>query len=431
MSLSIKASWHRVPSRPSSQQGASVAARGPSPSALEDVADLLTTAVLTLAVDGSVLTRMIDDRQDTHDGPRVSAYRFAEWLVWNWWRIRWEPGRGDGENTLSWRQAHETASIGGGWLWPRLEFDSDGQSVAIRTRGSTPSPTEPVGYLIDDPERYVRAQDFETGVDDFLRSVLSRLADKRVRKGVQWPNGARMPLRAMWDELQEERSDLKTSMHRRIEALLGHSPDEAPAGLVEQLLADARRLGESAAGEVAAEASLGTTLLTAEKFSAIADAHGVEISKQFATPMTDSTRTLMESGMPGTPMAAWEVGENAARAFRASCNVGDGPLSDATLSDLCGVRSFAFQSRRAKVPMAFTLSEKGTRRRMVFRANVLTGRRFEAARLLGDKMLVRNSDRLQPGHTDAYVPPEDAEGIRSGASLPRRVAAGEPRERPI
>ena len=366
MSLSIKVSWHRIPSRPSSQQDATAAVREPSPSALEDMADLLTTAVLTLAVDGSVLTRMIDDRQDTHDGPRVSAYRFAEWLVWNWWRIRWEPGRGEGENTLSWRQAHETASIGGGWLWPRLEFDSDGQSVAIRTTGSMPSPTEPVGYLIDDPERYVRAEDFETGVDDFLRSVLSRLADKRVRKSLLWPNGARMPLHAMWDELQEERRDPKTSTHRRIEALLGHNPDEAPAGLVEQLVADARRLGESAAGEVAAEASLGTTLLTAEKFSAIADAHGVEISKQFAPPMTDSTMTPMESDMPGTPMAAWEVGESAARAFRTSCNLGDGPISDATLSDLCGVRAFAFQSRRAKVPMAFTLSEKGARRRIVF-----------------------------------------------------------------
>ena len=312
MSLSVKASWHPVPSRPSSQQGATAAVRELSPSALEDMADLLTTAVLTLAVDGSVLTRMIDDRQDTHDGPRVSAYRFAEWLVWNWWRIRWEPGRGEGENTLSWRQAHETASIGGGWLWPRLEFDSDGQSVAIRTTGSTPSPTEPVGYLvgylIDDPERYVRARDFETGVDDFLRSVLSRLADKRVRKGLQWP------LQAMWDELQEEPSDLKTSMYRRIEALLGHNPDEAPAGLVEQLVADAGRLGESAAGEVAAEASLGTTLLTAEKFSAIADAHGIEVSKQFGTPMTDSTMERMESDMPGAPMAAWEVGEHAARA---------------------------------------------------------------------------------------------------------------------
>lgn len=23
--------------------------------------------------------------------PYLSAYPFAEWLAWNWWRLRWEP----------------------------------------------------------------------------------------------------------------------------------------------------------------------------------------------------------------------------------------------------------------------------------------------------------------------------------------------------
>ena len=127
----------------------------------------------------------------------------------------------------------------------------------------------------------------------------------------------------------------------------------------------------------------------------MADAHGVEIGK--GSPMLDSTMSFMESGMPGAPMAAWEVGANAARAFRSSYTLPDGPLSDAALGDLCGVRSFA-SSKRSKTesPIAFTLSGKRQRQRMVFRAKVLTGRRFEAARLLGDKMLVARDDRLRP-----------------------------------
>ena len=63
------------------------------------------------------------------------------WLIDNWWRLNWEclpPGgpRAD------WRLAHELASIGGGYVWPRLAIWGEGErvglacQVALRSRWS-------------------------------------------------------------------------------------------------------------------------------------------------------------------------------------------------------------------------------------------------------------------------------------------------------
>ena len=45
-------------------------------------------------------------------GPYVSTYHLAEWLVWNWWRLRWEPrsanqasGRVIGISLIVWRRS--------------------------------------------------------------------------------------------------------------------------------------------------------------------------------------------------------------------------------------------------------------------------------------------------------------------------------------
>ena len=49
-------------------------------------------------------------------GPLVSAYHMAEWLAWNWWRLRWEPQ----SNAPDWVFAHRMATIGEGYVWPNI-----------------------------------------------------------------------------------------------------------------------------------------------------------------------------------------------------------------------------------------------------------------------------------------------------------------------
>ena len=202
----------------------------------------------------------------------------------------------------------------------------------------------------------------------------------------------------MWEELQDERSDSALTTYRRFEALLGRNPDEGNESTIRQLTEDRSILGEQAANEVAANAPLtqGATV-TADKLRSIARQTGFDIGERngVSSAMTDNTMTLMEGDHPG-PLVPWQVGQNAAKALRRSERLGNRPISDRLLCEMCGLPEGVFsKSSPIKPPMAYTLSTK-TGRRIVFRARVPNGRRFDAARLLGDKLLIRNDESLQP-----------------------------------
>ena len=355
---------------------------------LETAFDEIATCTLRLSANSRLMTKVVDEQQEPHAGPRVSAFRLAEWLLWHWWRIRWEPSRSQTES-LSWQQAHETASIGGGWLWPRITFDSDGLNVGITSAGSEATVTEPVSFLGEDDEQFVPAPAFEEGVDSFVQAVISHLATNKL---------ASNPVSRMWDELQEERNDSDLTTYRRFEALLGSNPDEGDEGVIKQLTKERSILGEQAANEVAASAPLTQgPAVTAKDLQSIARRTGFDISDRntVSSPMTDNTMTLMESDYPG-PLVPWQVGQNAARALRRSEGLDDRPINDRLLCEMCGLPDGVFsRSSPVKPPMAYTWSSK-TRKRIVFRARVTNGRRFDAARLLGDKLLVRNAESLQP-----------------------------------
>lgn len=42
------------------------------------------------------------------DKVHLSACRLAEWMAWNWWRLRWEPRK----HSTEWAMAHCLPSIG-------------------------------------------------------------------------------------------------------------------------------------------------------------------------------------------------------------------------------------------------------------------------------------------------------------------------------
>ena len=379
MDLKIEAIW-----RPPHSYRNCLSSDNHSETAVDEVA----TCTLRLSANDRLMTKVVDAQQEPHDGPRVSAFRLAEWLLWNWWRIRWEPARSEADH-LSWQQAHQTASIGGGWLWPRITFDSDGQNVAITASGSEATVTEPVTFLGEDAEQFVSAPAFEQGVDTFVQEVISQLATNKLA-----PNS----VSRMWDELQDERSDADLSTYRRFEALLGRNPDEGDEGVIYQLIEDRSIVGEQAANEVAANVPLTQgAAVTADSLLSVAQRTGFDISDSngVSSPMTDNTMTPMESDHAGL-LVPWQVGQNAAKSLRRSEGLGDCPIADSLLWEMCGLSDGVFtRSSSDKPPMAYTVSTKWGRR-IVFRARVPTGRRFDAARLLGDKLLVRNGESLQP-----------------------------------
>ncbi len=344
------------------------------PGSDEDEASL---ADVVLRVDGQPLLRTLDNSTgQVRHGAHLSAYRLAEWLIWNWWRLRWEPAHRDPQRdrNIAWRRAHELVSIGGGWLWPSVKVRSDGLRIVLASESSPYADTEPLRYVTE-RNAVVSAEAFESGVDEFVTRVLARLSECSL---------AETGLETAWEDLRRERQDSQATAYRRIEASLGHDVDEADPTQVERIIADGEALGRDAMTEVAAD-----------RFLTAADMRNEARRVGFDSGAGDSAPVLETPWDGRADRPAWKVGVEGARALRHREAVGDDAVSDAWLATLCAVESRALDGTD-RGTLAFALHENGGARRVVFRSGRPTGRRFEAARLLGDRVLAHSEDPLRP-----------------------------------
>ena len=202
-------------------------------------------ADIGLAVGNNWLTLLEDQEASTVTNHlRGCAHRLATWFAANWWRLRWEPETRSSQKDADWRIAHSMASAGGGYVWPNVIFASDGDSLAVASRPRMkPAPFEPIRYLNQMVAR-ITAAEFERKVDAFLECVLSRMHSLGIEDDT---------LPELWSEVLKERRDPTASQWRKLEALCGYDPDDAPAEILELLIADKARLGGQALEEVAAQ----------------------------------------------------------------------------------------------------------------------------------------------------------------------------------
>ena len=335
------------------------------------------------------LTRLVDHRQVPADGPRVSAYRFAEWLVWHWWRLRWEPLPPETVRPMSWREAHETTSIGGGWLWPHLTFDCDGEFMTVGSQSSEATESEPVTYF-GDQEHLMPAKSFELGLDDFVNAVLDRLEAEGLSKN---------PLTDMWRELAHERNEDSATEYRRIEALLGCNPDEAPADLVNEHLEVAKIVGDRAADEIAAQPVLrGKSTSWFSPRSLRAWGYFARFRGD-SPPLAKTTAAVqLESFVYDGSTLPWHhIGRKLANTIRESEQLGEGAIDDERLADVAGIRrTFLQHSNQADgLPPISYIWANEERRYVSLRPLARTERRFDAARLLGDTLYWSDHEPLR------------------------------------
>ena len=345
MSLSFEAEWERLDSG-SPQERACFAAIG-----------IQARGVWLTEADDAFVRRV---REKVH----LSAYRLAEWLAWNWWRLRWEPNT----RRPDWPFAHRLSTIGGGYVWPNITVISDGERVALVSRPTQSSPAEPLRY-ISSIAAFFHAHEFEDAVDRFLDQVCGQLQ----AEGVVDTNAERI-----WRDVQEERHDPIAAQWRRLEALLGFDPGEAQTEIVERLVAEASSLGSLAVNELAAAALAET--FSREKLRDVARICGFDAASHRVT-------SLPASALPSIgQVPAWRRGVEAAQLLRAKERLGTNPLDNANLTDLAGVEARSLTDQQVGPALAYALSDHSSHRRLVFRSKWLTGRRFELARLLGDDL---------------------------------------------
>ena len=321
-----------------------------------------TAARLRIAIDGLVATRAENRWSQTLvEAVPLSAGPLAAWLVGAWWRLRHEPEWPTAPAPVDWRMAHEIAAAGNGFLWPRLRLVCDGSSMEFDCIPSDPRSREMLSYVADFRTHLPVAR-FEQAVDDFVELVLERMASV----------GVRCDLAAAWEAVRADRRDPVRSARRRIEAMMGFDPDEAPRDVLAEVTELGQRAGDG--GEVAAICAASTP---AALRTAVASA---SLSARLA---------LRGNVAPaGTDEPPHQRGYQLARWARAEANLRPGvPVRDADLADLLGMTcETLLSSRDGGLAPATVLVRGPDDARVLFRDRRARGRRFDAARLIGDAL---------------------------------------------
>jgi len=313
----------------------------------------------------------------------LSAYPLAAWFATNWWRLRWEAEPLTGVLNSGWRMAHEMAAAGEGFLWPSVSFTADGETIGVRATPTSEHSQEKFRYLASF-NRTVSVEAFETGVDAFLTSTLERLAICDTGN----------ELRELWREVLNERSDPQMARYRQIEAMVGHDPGEADEDIVLAVMGLEARAGVAAASEIAALCSY----YTLDSVMTVAAQPGVV--GRISVP-----GGLKEGPARGSVGAASAILhtpaiEGRAKADKVRASLGLDALSrvtDGALADLLELREKELLDLDGlrKGPLALIVSEP-QRDRIIFRKRrYASGRRFEAARMICDKMM-RPEDHWHP-----------------------------------
>ena len=357
-----------------------------------------TFGLLTLAANDRLLTAVEDaERRELRHGPHLPGYPLAEWFAWNWWRLRWELGRPQmSGRSYGWNFAHRMSSVGEGFSWPNVLIWSDGMRSVLVSEPTRDPATVLYRYIGGAGPQTIAAPSLEAAVDGFVEDILTRLG----RCGL-----GNTSLHRVWRDVANERSDPDAMRFRRLEAQLGYDPDEADENAIRCHLADAARFGDDAWSEVAADAAFrgraNGGMVSADEVARAAERSGFDADPNDAITLDEADAVPR----PGTA-EAWRVGQRMAHEIRLQERMDGRPISDARLADLVGTTADAVSEiHRHWEGMSFAMESGRAGARIALRSKWESGRRFELARLLGDRILERqitgSEERLFPA-TRAY-----------------------------
>ena len=350
-----------------------------------------TSGMLVMEANGRRLTEGATDTDELKAGPLVSGFHVAEWFALNWWRLFWETS--PGERRIEWDFAHCMATVGEGYVWPNITVSSDGYRSQV---ASTPTVDRTSGlyrYLGSARVEWVPSFMLEESVDRFIALVLDRLEISEIHD---------TNLHSLWQDVKQARQSPDDRRFRRIEARLGHDPDQGDADQIATALRESERLGWQAVDELAAEAgSRGIQLPTAETL------HGVSAEAGFSTQPNDAVQLRGTDGRRWQSKhadlgrrRAWRVGVEMARALRKQERLNGEVLDNSRLTDLAATQPATIEDRRGNSSFSFLLHDNRTgSARVVLRSKLRTGRRFDLARLIGDRIFLADPEPLAPATT--------------------------------
>ena len=169
------------------------------------------------------------------------------------------------------------------------------------------------------------------------------------------------------------------------------TPDEIDENENLTSLADAARLGQDALEELAAHPWQGTGVPSAADVVETSRLHGFDSRPQ------DAVRLHLRDGLPAwSSCEAWRVGVTAARVLRSQEALNGETLENPRLADLAGTMEAAIGDPQPTKSISFTFDDGNGGSRLALRSKWETGRRFDLARLVGDRLCVDGEEPLLP-----------------------------------
>ena len=350
-----------------------------------------TCGMLVMEANGRRLTEGVTDTDELKAGPWVSGYHVAEWFALNWWRLRWETTAG--ERRTDWDFAHCMATVGEGYVWPNITISSDGYRSQVASTPTVDRAPSLFRYLGSARVEWVPSSVLEKSVHNFIGLVLHRLETA----GIHSTN-----LHSLWQDVNRARQSPDDRRFRRIEARFGHDPDQGDADQIAMALRESERLGWYAVDELAAEAGAsGSQLPTAETLDRVSAQAG------FSTRPNDAVQLWWPDGRRWQSKRvdlgrrrAWRVGVELAQALRKQERLDGEVLDNSRLTDLAATQPATIEDRRGNSSFSFLLHDNRTgSARVVLRSKLRTGRRFDLARLIGDRIFLADPEPLAPATT--------------------------------
>ena len=354
-----------------------------------------TVGRLTIVANGHCTTEGMDLHGNAiEEGPLVSGYPMAQWLAWNWWRLRWEPPMPKSAThrvTDSWAMSHMLSTIGSGYCWPDITITSDGVSTEFACRAWNDPAHSTFRYLGPERTEVVDIAAFDDAVDAFVECVLGLLPVQELRND---------DLNTLWAEIKKERQDPVVERFRRMEARIGSDPDERHEAEIEALLARAEDLGEEAFEELAGD----PVAQRAEGGRMLKDRQIEDTARRIGFPGSTNEAVLLREEYDTSDWGRerpWVIGERVAKALRQQAQLGSNPVNDHQLCELVEVSKKALAPGAASSIVSFMLVDDNASS-VVLRSRNRVGRRFELARLLGDRSLVTDGRLFPATSTSSY-----------------------------
>lgn len=333
-----------------------------------------TTGFLDMRANGRSLTRLYDALGGMERaGPLVPGVHAARWLLDNWWRLRFEPLR----NTYDWHRAHRMTEIGEGWVWPVVTIRCMNNRAILRADPSRASGDPTIRYFGAGAVEMVPAEVLEREVDAFAAQMLDKLAEAGIRDD---------DLHRFVADLAEERADPDLTALRVLEAHLGVDPDALDEEMLRTALSRRDTMGRDALDEVAAHCGEQQARALVETLQ------GIEASSLDTWAPENALSKL--APLPDNAYPADKGVWMAHRAREAIGNMGD-PLSNERLAEMLAIPTRTLGNEYGPKGKGVGFSWRRDRD-STFRLEARrgTGKRFEAARLLGDHLMF--DDPLHP-----------------------------------